>query len=61
MLLLAVDKIEEHGITHASGVNLYITPATASGTPVIPTANGQTVRTITIEEPYRSAAEEYGL
>ncbi len=61
MLLQAVDKIEELGITHASGVNLYITPLDASGTPVTPVANGQSVRTITIAEPYRSAAEEYGL
>ena len=61
MLRQAVDRIEEHGITHASSINLYVTPSDENGAPVTPVANGQTVSTIIIEAPYKSAADEYGL
>ena len=61
MLRQAVERIEELGITHASGVNLYITPVNACGTPVTPMLNGQSVKSVIIEAPYKSAADEYGL
>jgi hypothetical protein len=60
MLIEATQRLAELGITHAGGINLYITPVTKDGTPVTPVANGQTVETIIIES-YRSAAEEHGL
>ena len=61
MLRQAVDKIEELGITHARGVNLYISPLDANGGHVTPVANGQKISSVTIEAPYKSAADEYGL
>ncbi len=61
MLRQAVDRLEELGITHASGMNFYLTPADQNGNPVTPMENGFSVKTITIEAPYKSAADEYGL
>ncbi len=61
MLRQAVDRIEEHGITHVSGINLYLSPVDENGAPVTPVANGQSVSSIVIEAPYKSAADEYGL
>jgi hypothetical protein len=59
MLLDALHRLGDLGITHARGVNLYLTPATGDGTAVTPVANGQAIKQITIE-PYRSAADEHG-
>ena len=59
-VFLATDakkRMADLGITHASGINLYITPVTKDGTPLTPLANGQAVSLIIIEQ-YRSAAEE---
>jgi hypothetical protein len=61
MLRQALERIVEHGITHMSGINLYVTPVDASGVPVTPVMNGQTVSSIVVEAPYNSAADEYGL
>jgi hypothetical protein len=61
MLRQALERIVEHGITHMSGINLYVTPVDASGAPVTPVMNGQTVSSIVVEAPYNSAADEYGL
>lgn len=60
LLIEATQRMAELGITHASGINLYVTPVAKDGAPVTPVTNGQPVTTITIE-PYRSAAEEHGL
>jgi hypothetical protein len=60
MLIDAVERLSELGITHASGINLYLTPVSPDGTPLTPVANGQSVNNIIIE-PYRSAADEHGL
>ncbi len=60
MLIEAMQRLDDLGITHASGINLYITPVSKDGTPLTPLANGQPVNLIVIE-PYRSAAEEHGL
>ncbi len=60
MLIEATERMAELGITHAGGINLYITPVTKDGTPLTPLANGQAVSLIIIEQ-YRSAAEEHGL
>ena len=57
MLIEATQRMSDLGITHASGINLYISPVAKDGTPV---TNGWPVREI-IVEPYRSAAEEHGL
>jgi hypothetical protein len=61
MLRQALDRIEELGITHAGGINLYLSPLDEDGAPVTPVANGRSVRTVTIDAPYKSAADEYGL
>lgn len=61
MMIEAVARLEELGIRHARGVNIYLTPVTKDGTPLTPVANGQPVKLLTIEEPYRSAADEHGL
>ena len=60
MLIEALERISDLGITHASGINIYLTPVTKSGTPLTPLANGQPVSTIIIES-YRSAADEHGI
>lgn len=60
MVVEALQRLDDLGITHARGINLYLTPVTRDGTPVTPVANGHTVTLIVIE-PYRSAAEEHGL
>ncbi len=61
MLLEAIVRIEELGISHVQGINLYLSPVSEDGTPLTPVANGQPVGIITINEPYRSAADEFGL
>lgn len=61
MLIDATWRLDELGITHVRGVNIYLTPVSADGAPVTPVANGRMVTTLTIEEPYRSAADEHGL
>lgn len=61
MLHLAVDELEALPITHARGINLYLTPADKEANPVYPRKNRRPVADITIEEPYRSAADEHGL
>ena len=61
MLHEAVDRLEELAITHARGINLYLTPADKEGNPVHPRQHRRRVADITIEEPYRSAADEHGL
>jgi hypothetical protein len=61
MLRQAIERIDELAITHASGINLYITPVDKNGSPVTPVSNGHTVSSVTIEAPYKSAADEYGL
>jgi hypothetical protein len=61
MLHLAVDELEALAITHARGINLYLTPADKEGNPVSPRQHRRRVADITIEEPYRSAADEHGL
>lgn len=60
MLIEATQRLSDLGITHASGINLYITPVAKDGTPVTPVKDGYPVSLIVIE-PYRSAAEEHGL
>jgi hypothetical protein len=60
MLLDALQRIGDLGVTHASGINLYLTPVSRDGTPLTPLQNGQSVSLITVE-PYRSAADEHGL
>ena len=60
MLIEAVQRLDELGITHASGINLYISPVDKDGKPVTPLTNGRPVSLIVVE-PYRSAAEEHGL
>ena len=62
MLYEAIDQVEALGITHLRGSNLYVTPADQEGTPL--TRFGprhRKVDKITIEEPYRSAADEHGI
>ena len=61
MLHQAVDELEALPITHARGINLYLTPADKEGNPVSPRRNRRRVADITIEEPYRSIADEHGL
>ena len=60
MLIEATQRLDDLGITHASGINLYITPVAKDGTPVTPVKDGYPVSVIVIE-PYRSAADEHGL
>ena len=61
MLHEAVDRLEELAITHARGINLYLTPADKEGNPVSPRQHRRPVADIVIDEPYRSAADEHGL
>jgi hypothetical protein len=61
MLRQSLERLNELAITHASGINLYITPVDKNGHPVAPVSDGHNVSSITIEAPYSSAADEYGL
>ena len=62
MLNEAVDKLEALPITHARAINLYVTPADKNASPVYPRGeDGRKITTITLEQPYRSVAEENGL
>lgn len=61
MLHEAVDKLEDLPITHARGINLYLTPADKEGNPVSPRQHRRPVADIIIEEPYRSIADEHGV
>ena len=61
MLHEAVDKLEALPITHARGINLYLTPADKEGNPVAPRQHRRPVADIIIEEPYRSIADEHGV
>lgn len=62
MLNLAVDEMEARGIRNARGVNLYLTPADGEGNQVFPRKeDGSRLAVITIEAPYRSAADEHGV
>lgn len=60
MLNLAVDEMEARGIRNARGVNLYLTPSDGEGNQVFPRKeDGSKLTVITIEAPYRTAADEY--
>lgn len=61
MLHEAINRLEDLGITHLRGSNFYVTPADKEGSPVMPRQHRKKITSITIEEPYRSAAEEHGL
>lgn len=55
----AMCQLEELGVTHLRGVNLYVTPADAEGSPVMPRQYRKKITEITVEEPYRSIADEH--
>lgn len=57
----ALCQLEELGVTHLRGVNLYVTPADKEGSPVMPRQHRRKITALTIEEPYRSAADDHGL
>lgn len=61
MLYEAIDRLEDLGVTHLRGTNLYVTCADKNGTPVSPRQHRRKVTSLIIEEPYRSAADEHGL
>lgn len=61
MLHEAIDRLEALGITHLRGSNLYVTPADKEGNPVFPREHRRKINSITIEEPYRSVADEHGI
>lgn len=61
MLNEAIDQIEAVGITHVSGANFYFNPADKNGSRVYPRQHGRRATFTTIEEPYRSAADEHGI
>lgn len=61
MLHEVVGRIEELGIKNVRGANLYLTPCDENGAPLVRLADRQPIQDMTIEEPYRSAAEEHGL
>ena len=61
MLHDAINRLEDLGITHVRGTNLYLTPADKEGSPVMPRQYRRKITSIIIEEPYRSAADEHGL
>ncbi len=61
MLGEAIDQLEALGATHLRACHLYGTPADARGERVTLSAQGRPVNEITIEPPYRSAADELGL
>mgnify|MGYP007037759415 CR=1 FL=1 len=61
MLFEAIGQLEEHGVIHVRGCNLYVTPLDEKGTPLTRFPGLRGMPSIVIEEPYRSAADEQGL
>jgi len=61
MLHEAVGSLENLGIKNVRGANLYLTPCDENGTPLARLADRQPIRDMTIEEPYRTTGDEYGI
>lgn len=61
MMLDSVQRLENNGVTHIYSVNLYVSPCDAQGNAVRPHLNGHPLKSIILDGPYRSAAEENGL
>ncbi len=61
MLHDAINQLDDLAVTHLRGVNLYVTPADKEGSPVTPRKHRRKITSITIEQPYKSVADEYGV
>ena len=60
MLMEAVDRVEADGITHVKPCNLYVSPVSEKGEPII-RVRGEALQDVVIPAPYRSGADEHGL
>ena len=61
MLYQAVSELEELGVHHVRGCNLYLTPADEDGEELKPVRAGRKIRELTVKAPEPSAADEYGV
>lgn len=63
IFLNAIQELNDRNIKHISGLNIYLTPVDQHGRALTHFPNGIKIpgSIITVEGPYRSAAEEHGL
>jgi len=63
ILLNAVHEIKACNIKHVSGLNIYVTPVDQHGRALTHFPDGREIpgSIVTVEGPYRSAAEDHGL
>jgi hypothetical protein len=63
IFLNALHELKERNIKHLSGLNIYVTPVDQHGRPLTHFPDGKKIpgSIVTVEGPYRSAAEEHGL
>lgn len=61
LLYQAVTEMEDLGIRQMRGCNLYFTAVDANGRSVSPRINGRKITEITVDGPYKSAADDFGI
>jgi len=63
IFLNAVHELKERNIKHISGLNIYLTPVDQHGRALTHFPDGRKIpgSIVTVDGPYRSAAEEHGL
>ena len=59
MLYQAAQEMEELGVWHVRGCNLYLTPVDEDDQEVRPARHGRRIKEITIKPPAPSVADEY--
>jgi len=59
----AVHELKARNIKHIAGLNIYFTPIDRHGRPLTHFPDGAKIpgSTVTLDRPYKSAAEEHGL
>ncbi|MEW8418833.1 MAG: hypothetical protein AB2669_00540 [Candidatus Thiodiazotropha endolucinida] len=61
LLYQAVTEIEGLGIREMRGCNLYFTAVDKNGRPVSPRLHDKSISELTVDGPYKSAADDFGL
>jgi hypothetical protein len=63
IFLNAVQELKARNIKHLAGLNIYLTPVDQHGRALTHFPDGRKIpgSIVTVEGPYRSAAEEHGL
>ncbi len=63
IFLNAVNELKARNLKYVSGLNIYLTPVDQHGRPLTHFGDGGKISgsIVTVDGPYRSAAEEHGL